>query len=96
MTCDYMRLTAAAELIPERPHVSTLRRWTKQGVRGVRLKSCLIGGRRYTSKLWLDEFVVAVSQSGEQTGDSTVCEPTGRNLAARANAAVEELERDGI
>jgi excisionase family DNA binding protein len=39
-------------------HVATVYRWTFQGVRGKRLRSFLIGGRRYISRADLDAFLL--------------------------------------
>jgi len=38
-------------------HVATVYRWTLQGVRGKRLKSFLIGGRRYVAQADLEHFL---------------------------------------
>ena len=45
-------------------HVATVHRWIFQGVRGKRLKSFLIGGRRYIAVSDLDDFLQAKSPSG--------------------------------
>ncbi len=44
-------------------HVATVHRWIFQGVRGKRLKSFLIGGRRYIAVSDLDDFLQAKSSS---------------------------------
>ena len=36
---EYMNLTEAAELIPGRPHLSTIHRWAQHGVKGVKLET---------------------------------------------------------
>lgn len=36
---------------------STIFRWTHRGVRGRRLRTVLIGGRRFTTRDWLDQFL---------------------------------------
>jgi DNA-binding sugar fermentation-stimulating protein len=59
-------LREAARQAPGQPHVSTLHRWRRRGIRGVCLETCLVGGKRFTSKEALDRFfqtVTAVSQS---------------------------------
>ena len=48
-------------LLPPRPngkriHVSAVYRWTKRGVRGVRLESIRVGGTTYTSREALQRF----------------------------------------
>ena len=45
-----LSLLDAAKQLPGRPHVSTLYRWRIRGVRGVRLETVLVVGRRFTSK----------------------------------------------
>ncbi|QDV75376.1 DUF1580 domain-containing protein [Botrimarina mediterranea] len=57
----YLTLPAASATLPGRPHVATLHRWRTRGVRGVRLRTCLIGGRRYTTREWLREFIEATT-----------------------------------
>ena len=71
-TPDLMSLNQAARLIPGRragkpAHVNTLFRWCLQGVRGVKLRSVLIGGTRYTSRRWLDEFLASLNRVGGLT-----------------------------
>lgn len=46
----------AAKRLPSRPNLSTLHRWRFAGVRGVKLETCLIGGKRYTSIEALERF----------------------------------------
>lgn len=51
---------------PGKPHISTLHRWRRRGVHGVRLETCLIGGKRYTTREAMNRFfesVTAVSES---------------------------------
>ncbi len=58
-------LSEAAKLLPTRPHLSTLCRWSSVGVRGVRLESTLIGGRRVTTKESVDRFLRSLNGSGK-------------------------------
>jgi hypothetical protein len=58
-------LCDAAKLLPHRPHVSTLHRWRLRGIRGVRLETCLIGGRRFTSREAIERFMRAVSAEAD-------------------------------
>ena len=62
---DTFPLTQAARLVPGRggksPHVNTLFRWAGRGVRGVRLRTRLIGGQRMTTQQWLAEFFAAIN-----------------------------------
>jgi hypothetical protein len=56
-----LRLNEAAKRLPGQPHRSSLERWTHDGVRGRRLETVLIGGRRYTSLEALQRFAAATS-----------------------------------
>jgi excisionase family DNA binding protein len=38
-------------------HLATVYRWTSKGVRGRRLRSYLVGGRRFVSRVDLDLFL---------------------------------------
>ena len=44
--------------LPEPPHVATVWRWIQRGVRGIKLETVLVGGKRYTSAEKLQAFVV--------------------------------------
>ena len=41
-------LTKASADVPGNPHVSTLIRWALRGVKGIKLETVLVGGRRFT------------------------------------------------
>ena len=51
-----LTFTEAAQRLPGRPNISTLHRWRLRGVRSIKLESCLIGGKRYTSVESLQRF----------------------------------------
>lgn len=53
--------TAIEEAIGYRPHPTTCTRWTRKGVRGVRLATVMVGGRPRTTVEAVLEFV------GQQT-----------------------------
>ena len=59
-------LAEAARSLPSRPHPSTLHRWRLRGIRGVKLDTILIGGRRYTSREALQRFFAATTLSCQQ------------------------------
>ena len=65
-----LTLAEAARLLPKRPNPATLWRWRTRGVRGVRLKTSLIGGRRYVTRAALQQFIEAVTAaaSGNEKG----------------------------
>jgi len=56
-----LSLSEAAKTLPGRPHASSIFRWLTRGVRGVRLESTLVGGRRYTSQEALVRFCAAIT-----------------------------------
>jgi hypothetical protein len=60
-------LTEVPGHVGGRPAVNTVRRWAGRGVRGVRLRSWLVGGRRYTSLQALAEFASALNEAPRAT-----------------------------
>jgi hypothetical protein len=86
-------LTEASKRLPGRPHVSTLWRWNERGVRGVRLETLVVAGRRYTSSEALERFVAATTAAadGERLPIRT---PRQRQLAMER--AERELAEDGL
>jgi hypothetical protein len=84
-------LTEAARLLPDRPHVSTLYRWAQRGVKGVRLETVVVGGRRYTSVEALQRFAQRL------TADPSPPVPTKAKGMSPHSAQVErELEALGL
>jgi hypothetical protein len=58
-------LTQASNLVATHPSIESLRRWAGQGVRGVRLETWLIGGRRYTAREAIARFLEQLQHSSE-------------------------------
>lgn len=58
----------------ERPHVLTIHRWARKGVRGVRLRSAFAGGIRRTSAEWLDEFFAELNRQDERRNGGSLAE----------------------
>ena len=52
-----MSPTQVSQQLPSRPCRTTIHRWFREGCNGVRLRSMLIGGRRYTLTEWLSDFL---------------------------------------
>jgi len=69
-----LSLGEAARQLPGRPSPCTLWRWRARGVGGVRLKTILIGGRRFVSRQAIDEFVRALTAAGDRQPDRTGAE----------------------
>jgi len=65
-TEQLLTLRQAAKRLPGRPHLGTLWRWYSHGVRGQRLETILIGGRRYTSAEALERFAAACSAASDR------------------------------
>ena len=56
-------------------HIGTVHRWTLRGVRGKRLRSFLVGGRRYISRSDLERFI--------RPADQFLSAPSARNKIAQ-------------
>jgi Protein of unknown function (DUF1580) len=65
---ELLSLAEAAKRLSNHPHISTVWRWSLRGVRGVRLQTIAVGGRRYTTATYLEEFVAHLS--GRHSSDS--------------------------
>lgn len=89
---NLLTLAQAAASLPSQPHVSTCHRWRLRGIRGVKLETCLIGGRRYTSREAIARFVASVS--GNQCGRQSATIPTDRHDAICA--AEKTLAEAGV
>jgi hypothetical protein len=55
-------LTEACRDVPGCPHVSTLTRWWRQGIKGVKLETVVVGGRRFTSVEAIRRFISRLSE----------------------------------
>jgi hypothetical protein len=62
---ELLTLTEAANSLPGRPNITTLWRWRNRGVRGVRLETVLVGGKRFTSREALARFHQAVNAAAD-------------------------------
>jgi hypothetical protein len=58
---NFLSLREAAKLFPGQPHISTIFRWTERGIRGNRLETWLIGGKRFTTNDAINSFVVKIN-----------------------------------
>ena len=81
-------------LLPKRVHTATIWRWIQRGVRGVKLETVLIGGRRYTSREALQQFIAATTAAAD--GDSSPAPSIPSRQRQRSHSqATDELERSG-
>ena len=75
-----LSLADACKEIPGRPHISTLHRWRLRGVRGHRLETVLIGGRRFTSAEAIQEFIAATTAHEDGRRDLQIRQPSMANV----------------
>jgi Protein of unknown function (DUF1580) len=61
-------LADAARLLPGRPHPSTVWRWRKKGVRGIKLETLQIGGRVWVTRSAIADFLTALSGARAASG----------------------------
>ena len=89
-------LAEAVKVLPGRPHISTIWRWWARGVRGIRLETAVIGGRRFTSTQALQRFAEASTAvaNGDVTGTPSNSTSTARQR--RIADAERELDEAGI
>ena len=83
-TENILSLSDAARALPKvdgkQPHISSLWRWTKHGVRGVRLEHARIGNRIVTSAEALNRFANNLA-AAEQQPQHTTAASAKRQLA---------------
>lgn len=89
---DVVSLNDAAKILPNRPHVSTMWRWYKRGVRGIRLETAVLGGKRYTSKEAIQRFVERTTEAHDR-GGAAPTKPINETMRQR-RAAIEKAERE--
>ena len=67
---DYITLTEATKIIPGRPATPTVWRWTKYGVRRIKLRSIRTGNKVLTTVPWVKEFIDACNQSDAERAEA--------------------------
>jgi len=92
---EMIPFAAAIRLLPGRPHISTGYRYALRGYHGIVLRTWLCGGRRFTSRVALREFIDAVteaSNSNTSNGD-----PIATRSNREADRCIEQtLDEEGI
>jgi len=83
-------LNRASAVVPSHPHTSTIVRWALRGVRGHRLETVVIGGRRYTSVEAIERFISALSNEPCQS------EPLSRRREEEIDRAERKLDEGGF
>jgi len=69
----YMSIHEAAKGLPGRPHISSVHRWSLKGVNGVKLKTVMIGHRRYVTQEAIDEFIKQLNTTDAERLASEGC-----------------------
>ena len=67
-----LSMKGAAASLPHHPHVSTVYRWHLYGIRGIKLETVLIGGKRFTSEQALQRFCEATPLAADGSDFPTV------------------------
>lgn len=82
---DLLTYGQAAQLLPKgsRPSYSTFWRWWNRGIRGVKLETVLVGGKRYTTAAAMQRFAEALS-GREQTSSPNASRTAARRRNARS------------
>jgi hypothetical protein len=82
-------LTKAADDVPGRPHISTMIRWALRGVKGTRLETVMVGGRRFTSIEAIQRFLTRLNEPGALAAQSP---SEKRKLAIAQTDAMLDVE----
>jgi len=85
------RMLPVLERDGSQPDAATVWRWAVHGVRGLKLESVVIGGRRFTTAEAVERFVHALS-----TGSSDTSAPTPQQRKREIAAAKARLQSAGI
>ena len=88
---QYVSFRQASRELPGNPHQATIYRWAQRGIKGVRLESWLIGGRRFTSQQAIARFIALTTASGQLQAGNVV----GDRATAIRNAE-RELAAAGV
>jgi len=109
---EYLTLSQAANLLPNRPHSAAVWRWCRRGTVArngvrIRLRHGRAGGRVFTTEAWLQEFFEAVAAADCEAFDARQEQP-GRTAPRRGRVrtpaqresdvrrAKEELRNRGL
>ncbi len=88
-TEDIITLSEAAGLVPPRGiSTATMTRWVQHGVRGAKLETVIVGGRRLTSREALARFFAA--QNPVETPSPAVTKSQRRRQAETADRLLAE------
>jgi Protein of unknown function (DUF1580). len=91
---ELLSISAAARQCPGRPHVATVWRWAETGVKGIRLETVQVGGRRFTSAEAIRRFIERTTAAAVGPAAEPPRTPAARQRAIAAAKA--ELAKAGI
>lgn len=97
-TPNYLTMAEAANITPRRLGSATIWRWARRGLRTqgggtIKLQHVRIGGRLYTTELWLHEFFRKTAE--EDMAGCSAAVDAAPACAAHADAD-RELCREGL
>lgn len=84
---DLLSINEAAREAPGRPHIATVWRWINRGVRGIKLETVMIGGRRFTSREALEQFFARLTAA-------SAGEPLPIRTSRQRRRDIERAERE--
>ena len=84
-------LSRASADVPGNPHCSTLIRWALRGVKGIKLETVVVGGRRFTSVEAIRRFIERLSVA--RGASPSHAAPTPDQGVRRVD---DELAREGF
>ncbi len=87
--------TAVEAATGQRPHPSTLHRWRLRGIKGVRLVTIRLGGKRLCSVESVLRFLAGVTEATDGPQQSTPARTSHQRQAA-IDRAEAELDAAGI
>ena len=93
---DLIPFSKLPSLLPSRPHLSTCHRWRLRGVRGIRLQTLLIGGRRFVDRDDLNRFVEQLSAGDSSTQNSESPTAHSRRRQKEIERADRECDQAGL
>ena len=96
LTERLLTISEAARVFPKRPATVSIWRWATKGVRGCKLRTVAIGGKRYVPESAIAEFLAACSAAANHETPSAPPPRTTRQRAAAIKAAEAVLSRAGI
>lgn len=83
---DFLTIAQAARLLPNRPQPGTIWRWRTKGIRGIKLDTCLVGGRRYVRKQSIVDFIERVTAAADHSQADEPAPTRSAETSARLDA----------